>query len=117
MPNYYVSSSATARLASAAASVNNTLVKPSPGVVYRVDGYNNNAAARFLKLYDKATAPVAGTDTPRKVLRLNPTSNFSFDMAMKFSAGIGYAITTGAPDNDTGALTSGDIVQLNIDYR
>lgn len=117
MPNYYVSSNQTARLASAAASVNATLVKPSPGVVYRIDGYNNNAAARFLKLYDKAVAPTVGTDVPRKVFRLNPTSNFSFDLAAKFSAGIGYGLTTGAPDNDTGALTAGDIVQLNIDYR
>lgn len=117
MPNYYVSSSATHRLASAAASVNATNVKPSPGVVYRVDGYNANAAARFLKLYDKATAPTVGTDTPRKVLRLDPTARFGFDMAMKFSNGIGYGLTTGAPDNDTGAVTAADIIQLNIDYR
>lgn len=111
------SATATHRLLSAAASVNNTLVKGSPGAIMRISGYNNKASAVFLKLFDKATAPAAGTDVPRKTIRLAATSPFDFSMNDSFAAGIGYAITTAAADNDTGGLVAGDIVALNIDYR
>lgn len=107
----------THRLLSAAASTNATLVKGSSGAVHRIQGYNNNAAARFLKLYDKATAPTVGTDVPRKTIRLAPTANFDYELHDSYQLGIGYAITTAAADADTGALTAGDIVAMNIDYR
>lgn len=106
----------THRLLSATADVNATLVKGSSGAVHRVQGYNNNAAARFLKLYDKATAP-SQADTPRKTIRLAPTANFDYELHDSYQLGIGYRITTAAADNDTGALTAGDIVAMNIDYR
>jgi hypothetical protein len=106
----------TARLLSAAASTNSTLVKGSPGTVKRIVGYNANAAARYLKLYDKVTAPTVGTDTPRKTIYLAPTAIFSYALDDYFGQGIGYAITTAAADADTGAVTAADIVCLNIDY-
>lgn len=109
----------TSRLLSAAASVNATLVKNSAGVVYRVSGYNANAAARYLKLYDKATAPTVGTDTPFWTEYLAPQSKFTVDLpsGLYFDLGIGYGLTTGGADNDTGALTAGDILALNLAYR
>jgi hypothetical protein len=110
-------STSTARLLSAAATVNNTLVKGSPAVLYRIRGYNAKASAVFLKLYDKATAPVAGTDTPRATFRLAPTADFDLDLAMRFQAGLGYAITGLAADNDTTVLVAADVVALNINYR
>jgi hypothetical protein len=106
----------TARLLSAAASTNSTLVKGSPGSVKRIVGYNANAAARYLKLYDKVSAPTVGTDTPRKTFYLAPTAIFSYALDDYFGQGIGYAITTAAADADTGAVTAADIVCLNIDY-
>lgn len=109
--------SATSRLLSSAATTNATLVKSSPGTLRRIVGYNAKASAVFLKLYDKATAPVVGTDTPRKTLRLEASARFEFAMDDSFAAGIGYAITTAAADADTGALLAGDIVALNVDYR
>lgn len=107
----------TARLLSAAASTNATLVKGAPGAVMRVSGYNNKASAVFLKLYDKATAPVVGTDVPRKTIRLAASSAFDFSMNDSFNNGIGFGISTAAADNDTGVLVAGDIVALNVDYR
>ncbi len=47
------------------ADTNATSVKASAGTHYGVQAGNVNAAARYLKLYDKATAPtVVGTDVP-----------------------------------------------------
>lgn len=109
--------SAVARLLSAAASTNSTNVKASAGDVFRISGYNNNAAARFLKLYNKATAPTVGTDTPVATYRLPPTAQFDIELhSLYFSLGIGYGITTAAADADTGALTAGDIVAMNLIY-
>jgi hypothetical protein len=107
-----------ARLLSAAASVNNTLVKASAGDVYNIYGHNANAAARYLKLYNKATAPVAGTDTPVATFYLAPQASFRFEFpkGLYFSTGIGYALTTGVADADTGALTAGDILALDVVY-
>lgn len=106
------------RLLSAAASTNGTLVKNASGDLFNIDGYNNNAAARFLKLYNKASAPTVGTDTPIRTMRLPPTSqySFSFNPPLYFGTGIGFGCTTAAADADTGALTAGDLVAQNIDY-
>ncbi len=108
----------TNRLLSAAASTNATSVKASAGDLFNIDGYNNNAAARFLKLYNKASAPTVGTDTPVRTMRLPPTAQYSlsFNPPLYFSTGIAFAITTAAADADTGALTAGDIVAQNLDW-
>lgn len=106
-----------ARLLSAAASVNSTLVKSSRGRVFRIAGFNANAAARYLKLYNKATAPTVGTDTPVWTEYLAPTSKFSIDLGgLYFATGIGFGLTTAGADADTGALTAADILAMNLTY-
>jgi hypothetical protein len=105
------------RLASSAATTNATVVKASTGKVYSGSLYNSNAAARYLKFYNKATAPTVGTDVPVRVEYLAPTSKATFDLAgLPFSAGISFALVTGAADNDATAVGSGDILALNIGY-
>jgi hypothetical protein len=47
-----------------AASTNATLVKPSAGALFGWLFYNTAAYDVFVKFYDKATAPVVGTDVP-----------------------------------------------------
>lgn len=105
----------TARLLSAAASVNATLVESSECVVKRVTGYNAAATAVYLKLYDKASAPTA-SDTPRKTLYLPAETAFVLDMDDVFGNGLGYRLTTDNADGGTTALSAGDILGLNIDY-
>jgi hypothetical protein len=106
----------TARLLSAAATTNATSVKASNGIVKRVTGYNAKASAVYLKLYDKATAPTVGTDTPRKTLYLPASTAFVLDMDDYYGSGIAFAITGAAADADTTALVAGDVLGLNIDY-
>lgn len=105
------------RIASAAASVNATSAKASAGTVFTISGYNAAAAVRYLKLYNKASAPTVGTDTPFVTLALPATTAFNIDLhGLQFSTGIAYGLTTGAADNNTSALTAADVVGLSITY-
>lgn len=108
----------TARLLSAAADTNSTLVKASAGRVYMIHGYNAALAVRYLKLYNKATAPTVGTDTPRATIALPPQSTFflDFPVGMYFASGIGFGMVTAVADNSTAALTAADVLGLNIHY-
>lgn len=111
--------STISRLPSAAATTNATSVKVSAGRVYKIQGYNAAAAVRYLKLYNKASAPTVGADTPVVTLALKASDMFDLDLGVigqYFATGIAYALTTGAADSDTGALTSADIVGLNLWY-
>lgn len=106
-----------ARLISGA-STNATVVKSSAGQVYGWYVYNSNAAARHLKIYNKATSPTVGTDAPLLTLAIpgQAAANVEFTNGIAFSAGIGLATTTGAADSDTGAVASGDLV-VNLLYK
>ena len=109
---------ATSRIISSAATTNATSAKASAGDVFMITGRNTNAAVIYLKLYNKASAPTVGSDTPTHTFALPPQASFTFDwpQGRYFSTGIAYALTTGSADADTGAVASGDILGLNIDY-
>lgn len=111
-----LSATKTHRLLSAAASDNPTTVAARESTVRRIAGFNNKAAAVFLKLYDKATAPSAA-DTPRKTYRLPATANFDIECDDYYSQGISYRLTAASADADNTALVAGDIQNMNIDYR
>jgi hypothetical protein len=109
----------TYRLLSAAATTNGANVKSSAGTVKGIQGFNNKASAVFLKLYNKATSPTVGTDTPVKTIYLPASAAFAFDFGtgIAFATGISIALTGAGADADTTALASGDIVALNVDYH
>lgn len=109
----------TSRLVSAAASVNSTLVKNAAGKLHKLVGYNAAAALRYVKIYNKATAPTVGTDTPVLTITLPASAAFSIDFpngGQHFATGIGYGFTTAVADADTSALTAADIVGFNVIY-
>lgn len=105
-----------------AASTNATSVKASAGQVYTIYAHNSNAAIRFLKLYNKASAPTVGTDTPVMTLPIpgnTAGAGFVFDtggMGVAFATGIALALTTGVADSDTGAVAANEIV-INLLYK
>lgn len=107
---------ASSRVVSAANSTNGTVAKAFPGRLYHVNGYNAAAAVRYVKIYNKATAPTVGTDTPVLTLACKPSADFMFNwpQGFDFSTGIAYALTVNAADADATALTAADIVGLNI---
>lgn len=100
------------RLASAA-STNATSVKGAIGQAYWAIVANSNAAARFLKFYNKATAPTVGTDTPIATILLPPTSMTIIEFngqTIPFALGIGYATTVGVADTDVAAVALNDVM-------
>lgn len=106
------------RIVSAAATTNATSAKASAGVLVQLIGYNAAAAIRYVKFYDKASAPTVGTDTPLLTFAIPATTAFvlEFHYGIRFATGIAYALTTGSADADTGALTAGDVLGLNVVY-
>lgn len=90
-----------------AATTNATSVKASTGVVYGVNLHNSGAAAVFVKLYNKASAPVVGTDVPVETIAIPAGGrvDYSYTQGNAFSAGIAYAITNLVADTDTTAVT------------
>lgn len=96
-------------------------VKASAGQVYKIEVSNNQATAVWLKLYNSASAPTAGSGTPvRRILIPGNSSGVvfsaSYEAGLAFSTGIGYALTGLIADNDTTAVTASVIV-VNIDYK
>lgn len=94
----------------AAASTNATSVKGTPGSVRDIVIGNNGAGAAYFKLYDKATVPTVGTDTPVATLMVPAGRTFEFEVDHEFSAGVAYAITGGAADSDTTAVLANQVV-------
>lgn len=102
----------------AAATTNATSVKASAGAVFNLSANNASAAAKYVRLYNKASAPTVGTDTPIAVITIPASASkevYFGDLGLRFSTGISYAITGGAPVLDATALAAGD-VQLAIGW-
>ena len=107
------------RLLSSAATTNATLVKAGAGRMFLVIGRNNAAAIRYLKFYNKASAPTVGTDVPVLTIALDASARFEIDLnpyGQFFTTGIAFAITGAVADNDTTAIAAADILALNIWY-
>lgn len=92
-----------------AATTNGTLVKAGITTISMLTGSNINAAARYLKIYDKATAPTVGTDEVAYTFVLpgyatGAGSNIPLANEINLGRGCGFAITGGATDADTTAV-------------
>mgnify|MGYP003647344355 CR=1 FL=1 len=107
----------TATLISAA-TTNATSTKASAGKLYGYALFNANAAARYVKFYNKASAPTVGTDVAVLVI-LVPAgggANLDIPVGLNFSTGIAFATTTGAATADTGAVAVSEIL-VNFWYK
>lgn len=101
-----------------AASTNATSVSATANTL--LYGYyisNTNAAVRYVKFYNKASAPTVGTDTPVLVLAIpgSGAANVSFPAGINFTTGLAFATTTGAADSDTGAVAANEVI-VNLVY-
>lgn len=100
-----------------AATTNATSVKASTGRLYSVIVNNVNAAVRYLKFYNKASAPTVGSDTPIHTLAIpaGTVQEFSWPGGLAFSVGIAFALTTEATDAGTTAVSVNEHV-VNLAY-
>ena len=92
-----------------ATTTNATAVSSVPVNVSILHLVNTGDGVRFVKLYNKASAPTVGTDVPLITIGIPAVQNSSFMLpalqGINFSIGLSYAITLGAADSDTTALT------------
>lgn len=98
-------------------STNSTLVHAGTTRLASYFVSNQNASARFVKLYDKATAPTVGTDVPKWTIAIpgGSAANLSFAEPILFVLGLGIGTTTGVADADTGAVAATEVV-VNLGY-
>lgn len=104
-----------------AASTNATNVKNAAGTIGYVTASNVNAAARYLKIYNKASAPAVGTDIPVHTFIVpGNTAGAGTNIPLppqgiNCSTGISFALTTGIADADTGAVALNELA-VNYGY-
>lgn len=86
------------------------VIRNAAASLYDISLFNTNAAARYLQLYNKASAGIPGTDTPVRTIGLGPGQSISLatTVGIAFSTGIGYAITSDAAGATIAA--AGDII-------
>jgi len=84
--------------------------------------FNTNAAARYLKIYNKASAPTVGTDVPVQVYTI-PGNAAGAGLVVPIPAcgialgtGFAFALTSGAATADTGAVAAAEIV-VSYSYK
>jgi len=101
----------------AAGSVNNTLIAPNLSYLRGYQLVNNAAYVVYLHLYDKATAPVCGTDVPILTIAIpaSTTTPIPFPLtstqeAVIFKNGLGFALSKGSADTDATVVVAADIV-------
>ena len=96
-----------------AATTNLTSVKTSAGTINSLTVSNTNASATyFLKIYNKASAPVPGTDTPIHTISIPPGTR-SIDTGaygIRLATGIAYALTGAVADADTTAIPANEVL-------
>jgi hypothetical protein len=100
-----------------AATTNATSVKGSAGTVYNLVTSNTGAAAAFVKLYNKASAPTVGTDVPIVTISVPASGTVTILDAMvgyRFSTGIALAITNLAADSDATAVAAAQVKVIGM---
>lgn len=97
--------------------VTGQVVKNGAGQLYGYYLYNNASSVRFVKFYDKGTAP-SEADTPVWTLAIPAASaaNVAFPNGVAFAAGISLRATTAIADNSTAAPSTNDVV-VNLAYK
>ena len=72
---------------------------------------NVSQSTMYLKLYNKATAPTVGTDTPKLTIPIasGAISAVEFLGGIEFLLGIGVGATTGIADGNTGAPGANEV--------
>lgn len=100
-----------------AATTNGASIKTSAGNLYGISAMNASATTKFVRFFNKNSAPTVGTDVPIMVVAVPATSSkeIQYVPAVRFTTGIAVAITGGAAATDATAVAAGD-VQLLVSF-
>jgi hypothetical protein len=103
------------------ASTNANTVKIGGGLLNTIIAIGLTSDVRYLKLYEKSTAPIVGTDIPKMTIPI-PANTQGAGVAIPFFKGVGFelgiaiAITSGAADDNIGSIGAGDVI-INLTYE
>ncbi len=108
---------ATPYFVNSAATTNGALILTGTSGLQAFYATNTGAAAAYVKLYNKATAPTVGTDIPEMIIPVPAAVSGVPGVALlpmgfhgfRFALGLGIAITGGAADTDTTAVAAGQV--------
>ena len=103
---------------SAGTSADEVSVKATPGQLYGIRVSNTNASARYLKIYNSATAPTLGAGTPVRRIKVagNSERDIVFPVGLEMTTGIAFALTTGAADSDANRVAANEII-VELEYK
>lgn len=117
-PRTGTTNATTSTAVNSAASTNATNLKATAGMIFNITAMNVTASTKYIRIYNKATAPTVGTDIPVMVVAVPATSSkeITINYGLKLATGIGFAITGAATATDATAVAAGD-VQLLINWQ
>ena len=110
-PNMVVTTSTVNSLA----TTNALLVKATGATVFSITASNIGATTRYLKIYNKATAPVVGTDIPILTIPVLAGNIQNINLGifgLRTLTGLGIGITAGALDTDVAVIGAGEVKVL-----
>lgn len=112
------SSNSSKRLTTCAATTNLTAAVSAPCDLYGIIATNTSAAVKFLKVYNKTSAPVPASDVPVLTICIpaGQLVNIALEQGLYLNIGLAYSITGADGDTDTTAVAAGDIKGLNFIY-
>lgn len=100
------------------ASTNCSLVNAGKTILRNVVPGNTTATIYYLKFYDKATAPVAATDTPVLTIPLtasaSPLNPIGSVDGFSFLNGMGICVTGAITDNDNTNAAAGVVINIGV---
>lgn len=102
-----------------AATTNATNLKAATCNVFNIHVFNATASVKYLRLYNKASAPTVGTDVPLYEFAIPVSGHTDIpinDIGLKFSTGLSFAITGAIAVLDNTAVAAGD-VQLTLTWQ
>lgn len=102
-----------------AATTNCTLVYNDRALGKALHVINTTATTYYLKLYDKKTTPVAGTDTPNWRVPVPPQNTGGGVIGLsledlQFFSGVGLCLTGGILDSDSSNAATGVAINLSF---
>jgi hypothetical protein len=94
------------------ASTNALVLKATPCSLMDYAFYNANAAARFVRFFDKASTPNPAVDVPIWILQLDPVTDGveHFPQGLRFLNGCSIAITGAGGLFDATAIAADDVI-------
>jgi hypothetical protein len=102
MPNQFGFGALETYMVLSSATTNEAFIKKGGGTFYGISLTNTGASDAFIRIFDKASVPVSGTDTAVMTFALQADSVYNLVLP------IGVGLVNGLGVNITGAAAVGD---------